>query len=135
MILLAQSNEDDALIIQNAFRDAGMAFQVLVLKDAEQALAYLRGEGRYGERTTFPSPHLLVIDRNLRLNGAIEILQWLGQHSGRDRKMRVLVLSGADDITIKQEVVALGADAFVLKPFRYDDWVALVRDWKRYLTE
>ncbi|HEY6185096.1 MAG TPA: hypothetical protein VIW67_22845 [Terriglobales bacterium] len=127
-ILLAESNEDDALIIQDALRDAGVNALTFVVRDAQQATAYLQGKGKYGNRKECPLPHLVVVDMDFRLSGASEVLQWLHEHGDCCPNARVVVIG-------VEASYSVGVDEFFSKPFRYDEWVALVREWKRHLPE
>jgi CheY-like chemotaxis protein len=132
-ILLADSNEDDVLILQNALRDAGLTQNAIVLRDGVQALAYLGGEAGYADRSLFPPPRLLVMDRHLHLRDATEILEWLDRHPEARKGMTVLILSAAEDLSAGERFRELGAEAFLVKPFRYEDLVAMVVEWKKYL--
>ena len=48
-ILIAEDNEDDILLIREAFEEVNMVNRLAVVRDGEEALAYLRGEGPFKE--------------------------------------------------------------------------------------
>ena len=59
LILLVEDREDDVLILRRSFQQAGIANPVQVVKDGEEAVAYLSGTGKYAERKEFPLPELV----------------------------------------------------------------------------
>ena len=132
-VLLAESNRDDVLIMQNAFRDAEIKNRLLIVENGEQALAYFKGEGKYRDRELFPLPSLFLISRLLHLKDGVQVLEWIANQPMLNHKMKVLMLSAAMDTSAKERAHALGAEAFVLKPFRYNELVLMVAGWKKYL--
>ena len=130
---MAESNQDDVLIIQHAFRDAGIINPLVVLKDSEQALEYLNGGGKYADRELFPLPLLLLINRHLGVKDGLQVLEWVANHPNVRKKITVVMLCDIEDPPARARAYALGAEAFVLKPFDYKDTVRMVAGWKRYL--
>lgn len=56
VILLAEDREDDVLLVRKAFESALMDCQLQVVRDGEEAISYLSGEGKFGNRAEFPFP-------------------------------------------------------------------------------
>ena len=54
-VLLAEDDPDDVLLTQIAFEKARLANPLMVARDGEEAIAYLKGEGRYADREQFPA--------------------------------------------------------------------------------
>jgi CheY-like chemotaxis protein len=132
-ILLADSNSDNLLILQSALLEVGFKQQIVLLMDVTSVLAYLNGEEAYRNRSAFPLPSLLVLDAQLRFNGTAEVLKWIQTKFQNEKSMVVLVLGTANDELEKQKLLNLGADAFLVQPFRYDDILEMVRGWHKYL--
>ena len=42
-----------------------------------QAVEYLKGEGRYADRTAYPFPEMLVLDLSLAIMNGFQVLQWV----------------------------------------------------------
>jgi hypothetical protein len=51
-ILLVEDNEDDILLEREALADAKLVNLMHVVRDGEEAMAYLRRQGRYGNAQT-----------------------------------------------------------------------------------
>src|SRR6267142_1330019 len=62
VILVAEDREDDRLLIRRAFSKAGVVNPMHFVHDGEEAVAYLKGEGKYSRRDEFPIPTLLLLD-------------------------------------------------------------------------
>src|SRR6266446_3785564 len=94
-VLLAEDDPDDVLLAQIAFEKARLANPLQVVRDGEEAIAYLQGEGRYGDRHCFPLPMLLLLDLKMpRVNG-FQVLEWLREHP-RLYRLPVAVMTSSD---------------------------------------
>src|SRR5258706_1589818 len=66
-ILLVEDNEGDIVLTLEALKEAKISNGIYVVKDGEEALQYLRKEGRFEKAET---PDLVLLDINLpRLDG------------------------------------------------------------------
>ena len=54
VILLAEDREDDILVIRRAFAKGDILNPLHVVRDGEEAIAYLAGEGKYANRSEYP---------------------------------------------------------------------------------
>ena len=61
-ILLAEDDEDDVLLMRRAFIKSRLANPLQVVRDGEEAIQYLGGEGKYADRNVYPFPLLLLLD-------------------------------------------------------------------------
>jgi CheY-like chemotaxis protein len=124
-ILLAEDDENDAILIQHAFADAGVDQPLQVVQTGETAIQYLKGEGIYGQRQRYPFPALLVLDWQLKRAGAREVSRWLDGHPKVRRRLAVIILSSTEAAVETEEASCFGADSFLVKPVRYEELVAL----------
>ncbi len=79
-ILIAEDDENDAIILERALRKVGFANPFRFCRDGTEVLEYLRGEGPYQDRKKFPFPRMLITDLKMPKMGGIEILKWLYHH-------------------------------------------------------
>src|SRR5205823_1700434 len=62
VVLLAEHSKEDAGTVQIALKKAGVANRVFIVGDGDEAIAYLKGEGQFANRETFPLPSVLILD-------------------------------------------------------------------------
>ena len=66
-ILLVEDNPGDVRLTKEAFQEGDLDFQLHVVEDGVEALAFLRQEGEYADK---PRPDLILLDLNLpRMDG------------------------------------------------------------------
>ncbi len=119
-ILIAEDSENDALLLQMALKRAGIKERVYVVADGVEAIAYLRGEGKYKDRSKFPFPNVLFTDLKMPRMSGFEVLQWL-RSNPECFIIPIIVLSASqldDDI---RKAYQLSANAYLVKPGKFED--------------
>jgi len=126
VILLAEDEEDYVLLIRRAFAQAKIPNPLHVVWNGQEAIAYLKGEGKYANREEYPLPDLFLLDLKMpRVNG-FEVLKWVRSQPGL-APLRVLVLTSSDEIRDVNEAYKLGANSFLVKPLDFQDFTQLSR--------
>jgi len=126
-VLLVEDNENDILLIKRAFKKAGIACPLVVLKDGQEALNYLSEERA-------SRPMLILLDLKLPKRSGHEVLQWVKERKLL-RRVPVLVLtSSAQELDIAR-AYDTGANSYLVKPVKSDDLTALVELIRRYWLE
>ena len=64
-ILMADDDEDDRLLTKEAMVESRVLNRLLFVEDGYELMCYLRGEGRYADRETYPMPGLILLDLNM----------------------------------------------------------------------
>jgi CheY-like chemotaxis protein len=124
VILLAEDEEDHVILIQQAFSRAKIPNPLHVVWNGQEAIAYLKGEGKYSRREEFPLPDLVLLDLKMpRVNG-FEVLEWIRKQPGL-ASLRVLVLTSSEQIRDVNEAYRLGANSFLVKPLDFQDFAQL----------
>ena len=114
VVLLADDNEDDVLALRHALRRAGIEVPLHVVGDGEEAIAYLRGVGKFSNRAEFPLPDLFLLDLRMPKLDGFEVLEWLRQQPSL-APLRTIVLTASDDVFDVDRAFALGANSFLTK--------------------
>lgn len=118
-ILLIEDDPGDALMVREAFDQAGLRIWLDRSPDGEQALRYLR-------RGNAPRPSLILLDLGLPGRHGLEILADLKA----DRHLRhipVIVLSASRDPRHIRHSHDLGATTYIIKPGDFDGFEAMSR--------
>jgi CheY-like chemotaxis protein len=125
LILHIEDDENDALLFQKACDRAGLPAVVQRVEAADEAMAYLLGEGVFGDRARFPMPHVIVLDLKMpRLDG-FQFLKWLRQ-TEEFAAMPVLIFTASISREDKSRAIAEGANSYFIKPNSFEALVKLV---------
>lgn len=131
LVLLVDDSENDALLMCAVFGRAGLGQPLRFARDGDQAIAYLRGDGSYGDRKHFPLPTVLLLDINMPRKDGFEVLAWIQQQPAL-KWLRVYVLSASSRTEDIQRSYALGANSYLVKPGNLDGLMHLAKtlvDW------
>jgi CheY-like chemotaxis protein len=118
-----EDDPGDVLMTQEAFKDYKIANRLSVVTNGEDAIAYLRKQGRY---TDVPTPDLVLLDLNLPRRDGREVLRDV-KSDAELRRIPVVVLTTSD---AEEDVLAsydLHANAYVRKPVDFEQFVEAVR--------
>ncbi len=122
-ILLVEDDPGDVLMTQEAFADYKIANRLTVVSNGEDAIAYLRKQGRFADVVT---PDLVLLDLNLpRRDGREVLIDIKGDPDLRRIPVVILTTSEAEEDVIA--AYDLHANAYVRKPVDFNQFVAAVR--------
>jgi CheY-like chemotaxis protein len=124
IILLAEDEEDHVVLIRRAFAKSGLSNPLYVVRDGEEAIAYLKGEGPFASRDEYPLPTLLLLDLKMPRKDGFEVLEWIRREPGLKR-LQVVVLTSSEDIRDVNRAYDLGANSFLVKPMNMQDFMRL----------
>jgi CheY-like chemotaxis protein len=111
IILLAEDRDDDAELLQLAFRQAGIANPLARVRDGDEALSYLLGMGQYENS---PLPLLLLLDLKMPKSNGFEVLRWIREHPTL-KALRVIVMTVSESIYDVNQAYHIGANSFLIK--------------------
>lgn len=114
-ILLIEDDENDVFLLQYAFKQAGITQPLQVVKDGQQAVDYLAGDGKYADRIQYPAPGLVLLDLKLPLKTGLEVLEWIREQPALQPLIVIVFTSSAQPHDIDQ-AYRLGANSYVVKP-------------------
>jgi len=126
-ILLADDNAEDVLLITLALKRSRIDNPLVAVSDGDEAISYLKGEGRYARRARFPIPSLIFLDLFMRRVDGFGVLTWLRQQPTLKHLPVIVITSSCFDSNVKR-AYQLGADSFLVKPTEFEE---LVRDLKQ----
>jgi CheY-like chemotaxis protein len=119
-ILLVEDDENDVVLVTRAFKLSGLPNNLQVAKNGEEAVAYLRGDGEYADRTSHPMPMLVIMDIKMPLKSGFEVLEWMRNHKAT-KEIPVVMLSSSSHEKDIERAERLGATAYLIKPVHFKD--------------
>jgi CheY-like chemotaxis protein len=125
-IVIVEDCENDARLLELAFRAIGKGYPIRMIEDGDAAIDYLRGSGRYEDRAAFPFPNVLFLDLKMPKVSGFDVLRWLKEHPDC-AVMPTMVFSSsntAEDVKLAYE---LGANGYLMKPAAFDDLKGMLR--------
>jgi CheY-like chemotaxis protein len=133
-ILVVEDDPFDAHFLEKAFDRILANCAVHRVCDGEEARLYLRGVGKFAERSKFPLPSVILLDLRMpRMNG-FEFLQWLRQ----DANLKVIpavVYSSSDNPADVRKAYEMGANSFLHKRLSMNAVQDTMRSFARYWLE
>jgi CheY-like chemotaxis protein len=124
-ILFAEDDEGHATLVERNLRRAGVANPIVHVRDGQEALDYVRGEGAHAGRS--PDELLLIVlDINMPRVDGIEVLRQLKAGPSTSR-IPVIMLTTTDDPSEIERCYELGCSVYVTKPVGYEEFVEAVR--------
>ena len=132
-VLIAEDNDADVLTIRRAFKQLGFPLILKVVENGADAIAYLKGDGDFGDRSHYPVPDLLLLDLKMPGTNGFEVLQWVREQDDEIGSLRVVVLTTSDAIKDVNRAYQLGANSFLTKPLNFTEFKdcldAIARYW------
>ena len=77
LILHVEDDENDAILFQKACERAGLPAQIHRIDAADEAKAYLLGQGVYADRALYPFPQIVVLDLKMPRMDGFKFLKWM----------------------------------------------------------
>ncbi|MFC0101103.1 response regulator [Micromonospora marina] len=122
-ILVVDDDPGDVLMIEEALADSDVDKVIEVVADGQEAMEFLRREGRHTEAQR---PDMILLDLNMpRMDGRQVLGEVKGDESLRTIPIVVLTTSNADTDVVSS--YTLQANAYVTKPIDLDDFNDVVR--------
>jgi len=131
VILLAEDDPNDVLSVQRAFQRNYVANPVQVVRDGEEALAYLSGQAPFADRERHPLPVLMLMDLKMPRKSGLEVLAWVRQQPGLKR-LPIIVLTSSNQSPDINRAYELGANSYLVKPAGFDSLLDLVKNLDMY---
>ena len=130
-LLIVEDQENDVLFFRHAFQKAGILNPVQVVEDGQQALDYIRGEGKYADRQTYPLPSMVFLDLKLPQVHGLDVLRWIREQQTLPPIVVVVWTSSSLDEDIAR-AYRLGANAYVVKPSSMEKLIEIVKDFANW---
>jgi CheY-like chemotaxis protein len=136
LVLVVEDDPNDVFLLKRAFAKNGIEMPVHVCQDGEDAMAYLRGQGKYSDRDAFPFPRVLITDLKMPKCSGFDLLRWLHDHPDCNLIPKIVLSSSVEEKDVKL-AYQLGANCYFRKPSVFEELcktVALASDFWNQAT-
>jgi len=126
-VVVAEDDEDDRLLIEEAFRDNCQCLALHFTHDGVELLEYLT-------KTEVPKPCLILIDLNMPKMGGIEAVEKI-KSNDRLKDIPIIVLTTSDDEDTIAKSYCSGVNSYIRKPMSFDQLEHIVTIIGKYWCE
>lgn len=126
VILAAEDNDDDFVLLRCAFESAGLPDRLIGVPTGVDAINYLYADAPYTNRSAYPFPDLLLLDLHMPFMDGISVLAAIKDRI-EFRYLPVIVLSAVEDSETILKSFKLGAKDFLIKPVTTPERIQMVR--------
>ena len=127
-IILVEDNRADAGLVRASLNEHGVRGELIVISDGDTAIRFIDNLDSAGVNC----PDLAIIDLNLPRTPGVAVLRAM-RRSVKCKDAVVVILSSSDVQREKDEAAALGANRFLKKPMRLEEFLSLGTVFKALL--
>ena len=130
-IIVVEDNPVDIYLIRWVLQAHELAYELEVIENGDHAMEYVNQLAHEERRR---SPTIMLLDLNLPQRDGREILQRVKAiPHGSD--VRVVVVTSSTNPTDRRETLAMGADAYFVKPYHLNEFMQLGDVIKRLASD
>ncbi len=130
-ILMADDDEDDRLISEEAMQEARLANDMRFVKDGEELMDYLCRRDAYADPQLSPRPDLILLDLNMPRKDGREALKEIKSDPDL-RKIPVVVMTTSKAEEDIYRTYDLGVNSFISKPVSFGGMVDIMKTLSVY---
>jgi CheY-like chemotaxis protein len=129
-ILYVDDSEDDVIMARRAFKKSNLATDIVTLTDGQECIDYIFAEGDFqGEHHNLPM--VILLDLNMPRVDGFEVLEYLRSHEVT-KNIPIVVLTTSDAQNDISKAYELGANSFITKPLKTEDFFSTIVDINMY---
>lgn len=130
-ILLVEDNARDAELTLRALRQQNLANRIVHVKDGQEAIDWLFGQGNYQGRDINHRPKVVLLDLKLPKVDGLEVLRAM-RADERTKLIPVVVLTSSREERDVVESYRIGVNSFIVKPVGFENFSAAVAEAGHY---
>ncbi len=131
IILMADDDEDDVILVQDAFERSKLLNDLRIVADGLELLDYLRHQGKYSDPASSPRPDLILLDLNMPKMDGRQALKEIRQDPNlKSIPVIVLTTSQAEEDVLL--TYSSGANSYITKPVTFESMCDIIRKFGEY---
>lgn len=132
-ILLVEDNRVDIMTIERSFKHAKISNPVVVAHNGEEALAYLRREGKFADQKKEKMPCIILLDLNMPIMSGLEFLRVV-KADEVFRRIPIVVLTTSKEENDRVESFNFSVAGYIIKPVDFEKFTQVVKVLDLYWT-
>ena len=120
-IIVVEDNPVDIYMIRWVLRAHELSYNLEVIENGDHAMDYVN---HLADQERRRSPTIMLLDLNLPQLDGIEILRHV-KANPFGSEIRVVIVTSSKNAADQQETLALGADAYFVKPYHLNEFMQL----------
>ena len=133
-ILMADDDEDDRLLTQDALAESRVLNELFFVEDGVELLEYLERKGKFSAKESSPRPGLILLDLNMPRMDGREALQAIKANPNL-KGIPVVILTTSKQEEDMVKGYDLGAASYITKPVTFEGLVELMQTLGKYWVE
>jgi CheY-like chemotaxis protein len=133
VILVAEDDDNDVVMLRRAFDQLAISSPLQFVSNGEEAIAYLKGNGKFANRQEYPLPDIILMDLKMPRKNGLEVLDWWHRQAHL-AAIRIVVLTTSEEMRDVNAAYRLGAASFIVKPLHFADFrttiFAMLQYWR-----
>ncbi|HEG44759.1 MAG TPA: response regulator [Phycisphaerales bacterium] len=125
VILIAEDEKGHFLLTKRYLRKLGIRNKIIRLKDGQDTLDFLCGNGQ-ALPADIGKKHLLLLDIHMPRVDGIAVLERIRKDQ-RLQDMPVVMLTTSESHHEMESCHAFGCNAYIVKPLKYESYIATMR--------
>ena len=113
-IMIVDDDANDLFLIERAFRAIGVTEPIHTINGGLEAIAYMKGEGKYADRTAYAYPTFITTDLKMPEADGFAVLEHLKKHP-EWAVIPTVVLTSSRDLDDIKKAYMLGASSYHVK--------------------
>jgi len=130
-ILLIEDNLNDVELALRALKKSGIANNIIVVNDGEDALDFIYCRNKYDHRKPNDKPKVILLDLKLPKVDGLKVLKII-KNDDEKKMIPVIVLTSSDQEKDMIESYKLGVNSYIQKPVDFDQFVEAVKQIGMY---
>ena len=130
VILLVENDKADQEIIRRIADQGATSAQLEIVSSGQEALDYL-SRARENNDSSTPPPSLVLLDLNMPGLSGLDVLARI-RNQKSTRSLPVVVLSTSDQESDIVQSYDMGANSFLTKPVKFDEFIRVIRELDEY---
>ena len=131
VVVPVEDDENDVLLLKRAFKKLQFEYPMYRVRDGEEGIAYLSGQGQFANRDEFPYPSVILMDLKMPKKSGFEVLKWLKDHTVCKVTPVINFSSSAQEDDVRR-AYELGAGGYFLKPHDFTELLELLTLFRQY---